>query len=146
MSTTGVLIYYDHPIWAFILLWISGYLDTVDGTMARQQRQSSAWGTVQDITFDRIVELSVIVGLATKFPEVQFMLLLLTASIVLSMTIRHEKLLLPSWTCRKNRRLYSFLLHDFNTRLVMVDDRLVRYYRAVHGVTTIYGSEKGVTQ
>lgn len=86
-STTGVLIYYDHPIWAFILLWFLGYLDTVDGTMARQQRQTSAWGTVQDITFDRIVELSVIVGLATKFPEVQFMLLLLTASIVLSMTI-----------------------------------------------------------
>jgi archaetidylinositol phosphate synthase len=86
-SSTGVLIYYDHPIWAFILLWISGYLDAVDGTMARQQQKTTAWGTLQDITFDRIVELSVIVGLAIRFPKVQFVLLLLTASIVLSMTI-----------------------------------------------------------
>lgn len=102
MSTTGVLIYYDHPIWAFILLWISGYLDTVDGTMARQQRQSSAWGTVQDITFDRIVELSVIVGLATKFPEVQFMLLLLTASIDNDLWKRER-----CYTVTKNKELFQ---------------------------------------
>ncbi|BCJ86282.1 hypothetical protein [Effusibacillus dendaii] len=40
-----------------------------------------------DITFDRIVELSVIIGVAAKYPQVQFWLLLLTAGIVFSMTV-----------------------------------------------------------
>ena len=86
-SVTGVLIYYDQPILAVVLLWISGYLDAVDGAMARKQKKTSSWGTVLDITFDRIVELSVIIGLAAKFPEAQFLLLLLTAAIVFSMTV-----------------------------------------------------------
>lgn len=86
-SVTGVLIYYDRPVWAVLLLWISGFLDAVDGSMARQEKKTTAWGTVLDITFDRIVELSVIIGLAARFPDVQFLLLLLTASIVFSMTV-----------------------------------------------------------
>lgn len=84
---SGALIYFEQPIWAVIVLWISGYLDAVDGSMARMKQSTSAWGTLLDITFDRIVELSVIIGLAAKFPEMRFLLLLLTASIVFSMTI-----------------------------------------------------------
>lgn len=86
-TLTGPLIYFDMPIVAVILLWVSGYLDAVDGSMARASQKSSAWGTVLDITFDRIVELSVIIGLAARFSEAQFLLLLLTASIVFSMTV-----------------------------------------------------------
>jgi archaetidylinositol phosphate synthase len=86
-SATGVLIYFDHPVIAAILLWISGYLDAVDGSMARDQNKSTPWGTLLDITFDRIVELSVIIGLAARFPDAQFILLLLTAAIVFSMTV-----------------------------------------------------------
>jgi archaetidylinositol phosphate synthase len=85
--STGALIYFDHPIIAVILLWLSGYLDAVDGSMAREQQKSTSWGTLLDMTFDRIVELSVIIGLAARFPEAQFLLLLLTASIVFSMTV-----------------------------------------------------------
>lgn len=55
--------------------------------MARLKKQSSAWGTLLDITFDRIVELSVIIGLAARYPKAGFLLLLLTAAIVFSMTI-----------------------------------------------------------
>jgi archaetidylinositol phosphate synthase len=84
---TGAFIFFELPIAAAILLWISGYLDAVDGSMARIQQQSSAWGTLMDITFDRIVELSVIIGLAALYPESRFLLLLLTASIVFSMTV-----------------------------------------------------------
>jgi archaetidylinositol phosphate synthase len=86
-SVTGVLIYYDYPIIAVILLWISGFLDAVDGSMAREEGNTTLWGTLLDITFDRIVELSVIIGLAARFPDVQFLLLLLVASIVFSMTV-----------------------------------------------------------
>lgn len=86
-STTGVFIYFEKPIIAVILLWLSGYLDAVDGSMARMKQQSSAWGTLLDITFDRLVELSVIIGLAVLYTESRFLLLLLTASIIFSMTI-----------------------------------------------------------
>lgn len=84
---TGALIYFDHPMLAVILLWISGCLDAVDGSMAREQQNTTSWGTLIDITFDRIVELSVVIGLAARFPRAQFPLLLLTASIVFSMTV-----------------------------------------------------------
>lgn len=85
--STGGWIIGDHPWIAVGMLWLSGFLDAVDGSMARLQNQATSWGTLLDITFDRIVELSVIIGLAIRFPHVQLWLLLLTASIVFSMTI-----------------------------------------------------------
>lgn len=86
-ATTGLFIYWNMPIVAVLLLWISGYLDAVDGSMARISNRTSPWGTLLDITFDRIVELSVIIGLAARYPDARFLLILLTASIVFSMTI-----------------------------------------------------------
>lgn len=86
-STSGVLIVLGLPYLAVFVLWLSGFLDAVDGTMAREEKSTSAWGTLMDITFDRVVELSVIIGLAIVYPHAQFSLLLLTASIVVSMTI-----------------------------------------------------------
>lgn len=85
-STAGLLIYFEMPIAAVLVLWLSGFLDAVDGTMARLTKPSG-WGTVLDITFDRIVEISVIVGLAFIFPEARLALLLLSVSIIVSMTI-----------------------------------------------------------
>jgi archaetidylinositol phosphate synthase len=84
---TGGFIYLDKPIFAVILLWLSGYLDAVDGSMARKKKSATPWGTVMDITFDRLVELSVIIGLGAKYPDAQFVLLLLTGAIVFSMTV-----------------------------------------------------------
>lgn len=53
-----------HYKWiAIILLLLSGYLDTLDGTVARYTSSSSALGTIYDIMADRIVEFSVIFGL-----------------------------------------------------------------------------------
>lgn len=86
-ATSGLFIYLNMPIQAVLLLWLSGYLDAVDGSMARLKKQTSAWGTLLDITFDRLVELSIIIGLAVLYPDARFLLLLLTASIVFSMTI-----------------------------------------------------------
>ncbi|MCK8823842.1 CDP-alcohol phosphatidyltransferase family protein [Fuchsiella alkaliacetigena] len=85
--TTGFFIYLDHFLLAIILLWLSGFLDTVDGSMAREINEPTSWGTLIDITFDRVVELSFIIGLALRFPEIQFSLLLMCASIILSMTV-----------------------------------------------------------
>lgn len=84
--TSGLMIYFHQPFIAVFVLWFSGFLDAVDGTMARLTKPS-LWGTVLDITFDRVVEISVIVGLAFAFPDSQWALLLLSVSIILSMTI-----------------------------------------------------------
>jgi len=45
------------------LLLVSGYFDTLDGTLARKQNTISAKGSMLDIVCDRLVEFAVIAGL-----------------------------------------------------------------------------------
>lgn len=52
-----------HNYLALLLLIITGYLDTLDGTLARLHDATSPTGAVFDIVSDRVVELSVISGL-----------------------------------------------------------------------------------
>ncbi|MCT4606533.1 MAG: CDP-alcohol phosphatidyltransferase family protein [Marinisporobacter sp.] len=85
--SSGFFIYFDYFFVSCIALWISGLLDAVDGTVARKEKDTSSWGTLMDITFDRIVEMSIVIGLAVKFPYARMQLLILTASILLSMAI-----------------------------------------------------------
>lgn len=84
--SSGLFIYLGHPMLALVVLWLSGFLDVVDGTMARKTKPSP-WGTLLDISFDRLVEISVILGLAFRFPDSMWSLLLLSASIIVAMTI-----------------------------------------------------------
>ncbi|MBU9674334.1 CDP-alcohol phosphatidyltransferase family protein [Planococcus sp. CP5-4] len=84
--SSGVFIYLDLPVLALFALWLSGFLDVVDGTMARKTKPSP-WGTLLDISFDRLVEISVILGLAFRFPDSMWALLLLSASIIVAMTV-----------------------------------------------------------
>ncbi|SDP12632.1 CDP-alcohol phosphatidyltransferase family protein [Halobacillus sp. SY10] len=83
---TSVLYVLGFPILAVVFLWLSGFLDAVDGTMARNTK-TSPFGTVMDITFDRVVEIGMIVAIAYVHPEVLWPLLLLSVSIIVSMTI-----------------------------------------------------------
>lgn len=83
---SGVLVALEFNIVAVLVLWISGYLDAVDGTIARKTK-SSSFGTVMDITFDRMVEGAVILGVAYKYTEFSFISLVLAVSIIISMTI-----------------------------------------------------------
>ncbi len=80
------LVAIGHPWAAVVALWISGILDVLDGTKARLSAKSPR-GTLMDITFDRLVELGVILGLAVRYPWDQFPLLCLTAAIVFSITV-----------------------------------------------------------
>lgn len=79
--------YFDNVWLSITLLWLSGFLDAVDGQMARILKTSSNTGALMDIVFDRVVELSFILVLGLKFPEDNFTFMLLLASIVLSMTV-----------------------------------------------------------
>jgi archaetidylinositol phosphate synthase len=83
---SAIVFYFSYNLIAVILLWISGLLDAVDGTMARKTK-ATAFGTILDITFDRVVEISIIVAIALKFPNNSFELVILLSSIIFSMTI-----------------------------------------------------------
>lgn len=83
---SGVLVYFGYPVLALCSLWVSGYLDAVDGTIARE-KGSTLFGTVMDITFDRIVEIGIITGLALRHPGSTLSFLFLASSIIVSMTI-----------------------------------------------------------
>ena len=54
---------------AFCLLILSGFLDTIDGTVARLFQKDSPYGSALDVVGDRIVELSILLGLFLISPE-----------------------------------------------------------------------------
>ncbi|MBB6696300.1 CDP-alcohol phosphatidyltransferase family protein [Clostridium algidicarnis] len=84
---SSVFIYFDLPIVAIFALWFSGFLDAVDGAMARKKGITTSIGTLMDITFDRMVEMGIILTLAIKFPNDILHLLILTICILISMTL-----------------------------------------------------------
>ena len=85
--STSIFLYFDMQIIAVTLLWVSGYLDAVDGAMARRSNSSSSFGTLLDIVSDRIVEVSIVLVLRLKFVDVRYNLIVLTVCILMSMTI-----------------------------------------------------------
>ena len=85
--STSIFLYFDMQIIAVTLLWVSGYLDAVDGAMARRTNSSSSFGTLLDIVSDRIVEVSIVLVLGLKFVDVRYNLIVLTVCILMSMTI-----------------------------------------------------------
>ncbi len=54
---------YQKPWLALVLLLVSGFLDTVDGSFARMKKQQSPFGAVLDIVADRAVETAIIIAL-----------------------------------------------------------------------------------
>ena len=85
--STSIFLYFDMQIIAVTLLWVSGYLDAVDGAMARRSNSSSSFGTLLDIVSDRIVEVSIVLVLGLKFVDLRYNLIVLTVCILMSMTI-----------------------------------------------------------
>ena len=72
---------------AIILLLLSGYCDTLDGSLARHQSTSSPLGSVCDIMADRLVEFSVIFGLFLINPATRALAtVLMLGSVLLCVT------------------------------------------------------------
>ena len=84
---TSVFIYFDMNILAVTFLWISGYFDAIDGAIARKTKTTSLFGTLMDITFDRIVETFIILSIAIKYENIRINLIILLICIIISMTI-----------------------------------------------------------
>jgi phosphatidylglycerophosphate synthase len=72
---------------AIFLLLISGYADTLDGTVARNYGTSSPVGSVLDIMTDRAVEFGIIFGLFLLDPTSRgLMCMLMLGSVLLCVT------------------------------------------------------------
>lgn len=63
------LFYVGHGGWALSVLLMSGFCDAVDGRVARLGGGATLWGGVMDLTFDRIVEAAVLLGIALPHPD-----------------------------------------------------------------------------
>ncbi len=75
------------PIAAFLFVLVSGYLDTLDGALARLTETSSPIGTVLDIVCDRIVEFAIVFGLFLVEPATRASLtILMLGSILICVT------------------------------------------------------------
>ncbi len=64
-----LLLMMSQPAMAVLFLLLSGYFDTLDGTVARMRGVSSDKGAVLDIVSDRVVEFAIIFGLFMVAPD-----------------------------------------------------------------------------
>ena len=88
---SGILIplflYLHQSISALVLLGISGFCDTLDGSLARHKKLSSPAGAVLDIVADRLVEWAILLGLFLYAPESRgFMTIWMLGSVLLCIT------------------------------------------------------------
>ncbi len=73
----------DYSYLDVVLLLLSGYLDILDGSVARLQNNSTAFGTVLDILSDRLVESSIVIALFLRDPSLGLICLLMSMSMLM---------------------------------------------------------------
>ena len=72
---------------AVTILWISGLLDAVDGTISRKTNTSSSLGTLMDIVFDRLVEIGILMALIILEPSLAVYVAIVNATIIITMVV-----------------------------------------------------------
>lgn len=82
----ALLVAAGHAAAGVAVLWLSGAIDAADGTLARLTRPS-ALGAILDITLDRVVEIAMILAIASRFPDARFELVLLSGIIAIAMSL-----------------------------------------------------------
>lgn len=84
----GVTFAIGHVGLGILLLTISAALDALDGTIAREfGGASTPFGGVMDLSFDRVVEAAVIIGIVWQHRDLDFYALLLVASWYVNITV-----------------------------------------------------------
>src|SRR5579871_1521639 len=84
----GVAFAIDRVGLGILLLAVSAALDAIDGTIAREfGGASTPFGGVMDLSFDRVVEAAVIIGIVWHHRELDFYALLLVASWYVNITV-----------------------------------------------------------
>lgn len=83
----AVMVGLGYPLLAIGLLMLSGYLDALDGGLARLSGQMSDFGAALDIVMDRCVEVAVVFGLYFVDPATRgFYALLVLSAIMVCVT------------------------------------------------------------
>lgn len=85
---SGVAFAIERVVLGILLLALSAALDALDGTIAREfGGASTPFGGVMDLSFDRVVEGAVIIGIVWRHRELDFYALLLVASWYVNITV-----------------------------------------------------------
>jgi phosphatidylglycerophosphate synthase len=75
------------PLFAFTLLILSGFMDTLDGSLARLYAKDSPKGAAMDIITDRVVEFAIVLGLYSVDPSSRALaVILMLGSILICIT------------------------------------------------------------
>jgi archaetidylinositol phosphate synthase len=82
----AAIVVLGHPLAGFAVLWLSGLIDAADGTLARLTL-ATPLGAILDITFDRVVEISMIAALAWLHPEARLELVILAGIVAIAMSL-----------------------------------------------------------
>lgn len=101
--TAAIFLYFEQIFLSLIILWTSGFLDVLDGELARMSKMTSQQGMLMDILFDRIVESSILIVVALMHVNLRLNIIFLFFSILMSMTI-----FLISGNIIKNTTVKSF--------------------------------------
>ncbi len=80
------LIAFGYSALAIVLLWFSGLLDVLDGSVARLTGASSKTGAYIDMIFDRMVEAVFIFALAYRYPEAYYAYMLFYIAVIFNFT------------------------------------------------------------
>lgn len=71
---------------AIALLWLSGLLDVLDGSVARLTGMSTKNGAYMDMILDRMVEAFFIFALAYRYPEAYYAYMLFYIAVIFNFT------------------------------------------------------------
>lgn len=82
----ALLVLNEYAVAGFVVLWLSGLIDAADGTLARLTKPSPL-GAILDITFDRVVEVAMIVALACNSADARLVLVILAGTIAIAMSL-----------------------------------------------------------
>lgn len=83
---SGLFIAFNMLYIAILLLWISGILDVLDGSVARLTKNTSKIGAYMDLIFDRMVEAAIILGFAYLIPSNYFVYLIFFVAVIFNFT------------------------------------------------------------
>lgn len=78
----GLALALSNYLLAFVFLWLSGFLDVIDGTIARLTATSTPQGAFLDLVFDRLVEGMVILGFFLSYPDNALSYILFLISVI----------------------------------------------------------------
>ncbi|MFU8793371.1 MAG: CDP-alcohol phosphatidyltransferase family protein [Acholeplasmataceae bacterium] len=84
--SAGVFIAFGQIAIPIVLLWTSGLLDVIDGTVARLTNKNSKMGAYLDLIFDRMAEAAIILGFYFLFKEHALAYILFFISVIFNFT------------------------------------------------------------